>query len=86
MFASLIELKMDLQFLFDVVIVVIVVAVVVLFSFGIIMYMIVFNCLTVITRRRAAVIVISVAVPSYIARITSACVIVEPIIAATLKK
>ena len=42
--------------------------------------------LTVITRRRAAVIKISVAVPSNITRITNACVIVDAINAATFKK
>jgi len=40
----------------------------------------------VITRRRAAVIKISVAVPSNITRITNACVIVDTINAATFKK
>ena len=44
------------------------------------------NSLTVITRRRAAVIKISVAFPSNIPRITNACVIVDTINAATFKK
>lgn len=44
------------------------------------------NSLTVITRRRAAFIKISVAFPSNIPRITNACVIVDTINAATFKK
>ena len=42
--------------------------------------------LTVITRGRAAVIKISVAVPSDIPRITNACVIIDTVDAATFKK
>ena len=78
--------KIRLVLLFVVVVVVVTVIAVIHSLYSYVVFFPLLNSLTVITRRRAAVIKISVAVPSNISRITNACIIIDTINAATFKK